>query len=101
ESSALGAAQALKGRQSKIKLVGFDSSPTLVEDLKSGIIDSLVIQDPFKMGYESVKVAAKKIAGERIENQEQNLPARLVTAENVNTQDIQAQLNPDLKKYLD
>ncbi len=36
ESSTVGAAQALKGRKGKVLLVGFDSSPTLLEDLKSG-----------------------------------------------------------------
>src|SRR5260370_391275 len=55
ESSTIGAAQALRGRHgSKIKLVGFDSSPTLLDDLRSGLIDSLVAQDPFKLGYEAV-----------------------------------------------
>ena len=49
ESSAVGAAQALHDRKGKVKLVGFDSSPRLLEDLKSGIIDSLVVQDPFRM----------------------------------------------------
>ncbi|MEO8026189.1 MAG: substrate-binding domain-containing protein [Bryobacteraceae bacterium] len=100
ESSAVGAAQALKGREGKVKLVGFDSSPTLIDGLKAGQVDSLVIQDPFKMGYESVKTAAKKIASQPVEKV-QNLAARLVTLENVNAPDVQAQLNPDLKKYLD
>ncbi len=38
ESSAVGAAQAIKGRGSKVKLVGFDWSPGLLDDLKSGLI---------------------------------------------------------------
>ncbi|MDQ6759379.1 MAG: substrate-binding domain-containing protein, partial [Acidobacteriota bacterium] len=59
ESSTMGAAQALRNRQGKIKLVGFDWSPTLLDDLNSGLIDSLVVQDPFKMGYESVMAAVK------------------------------------------
>src|SRR5438309_856678 len=38
ESSAVGAAQALKGRKgTRVKLVGFDSSPTLLEDLGAGV----------------------------------------------------------------
>ncbi|MCS7314218.1 MAG: substrate-binding domain-containing protein [Bryobacterales bacterium] len=100
ETGSVGAAQALKARQSKTKLVGFDWSPSLLEDLKSGVIDSLVVQDPFRMGYEAVKAAVLKLNGgtpERI----RNLPARLVTRENLNDPDVQRQLNPDLKKYLD
>lgn len=100
ESSTVGAVQALKGRQSNVKLVGFDWSPTLLEDLKSGVIDSLVVQDPFKMGYESVMAAVRKLNGET-PPKINNLPPRLITRENLNQPDVQAQLNPDLKKYLE
>ncbi len=100
ESSAVGASQALKGRQGKVKLVGFDSSPSLIDGLKSGLVDSLVIQDPFKMGYESVKTASKKIASQPVEKN-RSLEAVLVTPENLNTPEIQTKISPDLKKYLD
>lgn len=101
ESSAVGAAQALKGRPgTKVKMVGFDWSPTLLEDVKAGVIDSLVVQDPFRMGYDSVKAALEKLNG-GTPGKIQDLPPRLVTRENLNDPDIQQQLNPDLKKYLD
>jgi ribose transport system substrate-binding protein len=100
ESSAVGAARALKARGSKIRLVGFDSGPTLEEDLKGGVIDSLVVQDPFRMGYDSVSVAVRKLKGETPEKI-QNLDARLVTHADLDKPEIQALLNPDLKKYLD
>ncbi len=99
ESSTVGAVQALKGRQSKVKLVGFDWSPTLLEDLKAGLIDSLVVQNPFQMGFEAVVAAVKKLRGEsvvKINNQ----PPRLIRREDLDKPDVQAQLNPDLKKYL-
>ncbi|HYI93299.1 MAG TPA: substrate-binding domain-containing protein, partial [Bryobacteraceae bacterium] len=100
ESSAVGAARAIKGRGSKIKLVGFDSGPTLEEDLKGGVIDSLVVQDPFFMGYQSVTVAVKKLKGEAPQKI-QNLEPRLVTKADLEKPDVQALLNPDLKKYLE
>ncbi|MCL4853059.1 MAG: substrate-binding domain-containing protein [Bryobacteraceae bacterium] len=101
ESIAVGAAQALKGRPgTKVKMVGFDWSPTLLEDVKAGVIDSLVVQDPFRMGYDSVKAALEKLNG-GTPGKIQDLPPRLVTRENLNDPDIQQQLNPDLKKYLD
>ena len=99
ESSAVGATQALKGRQSKVKLVGFDWSPTLLEELRSGVIDSLVVQHPFKMGYESVVAAVRKLRGGSPPKLNP-LPPRLITLENLNEPDVQVQLNPDLKKYL-
>jgi len=100
ETGSVGAAQALKQRQSKVRLVGFDWSPTLLEDLKSGAIDSLVVQDPFQMGYEAVLAAVRKLRGETLPRL-RNLPARLITRENLFDADVQRQLNPDLKRYLE
>jgi len=100
ETGSVGAAQALKARQSRTRLVGFDWSPTLLEDLKAGVIDSLVVQDPFRMGYEAVKIALQALAGGK-PVKIQNLPARLITRENLDDPEVQRQLNPDLKKYLE
>jgi ribose transport system substrate-binding protein len=100
ESSAVGSAQALRDRKGKVKLVGFDSSPTLLEDLKSGIIDSLVVQDPFRMGQSAVQLAVDKISGKTVTKMN-NLAPKLITLENLNTPEVQSQLNPDLKKYLE
>lgn len=99
ESSTVGAAQALKARSSKIRLVGFDAGPTLEADLRSGVIDSLVVQHPFKMGYEAVLSAVKSFRGEKV-SKIQNLAPRLVTRDNIDQPEVQEQLNPDLKKYL-
>ncbi|MCU1273483.1 MAG: hypothetical protein JWO48_914 [Bryobacterales bacterium] len=99
ESSAVGAAQAIKGRNAKVKLVGFDWSPGLLDDLKSGLIDSLVVQDPFRMGHDSVMAAVQKLKG-GTPQKIQNLPPRVVTRENLNDPDVHKQLHPDLDKYL-
>ncbi len=99
ESGTEGAAQALKARSSKIKLVGFDSSPLLIDELKAGIIDSLVVQDPFRMGETAVNEAVKAVKHEKTPK-EIALPPRLVSLANLNNPDVQAQLYPDLKKYL-
>lgn len=100
ESSAAGASQALRSRPNlKVKMVGFDSSAPLVEDLRKGIIDSLVVQQPMKMGYESVMAAVNHLAGKPV-TKLNNLDPKLVTKENMDTPDMQALLNPDLKKYL-
>jgi ribose transport system substrate-binding protein len=99
ESSAMGASQALKGRKGHVQLVGFDSSPTLLEGLQSGLIDSLVVQDPFRMGHDSVQAAVKKLQGGTPEKI-QNLPPLVVTKENLNDPAVQKQLKPDLDKYL-
>jgi ribose transport system substrate-binding protein len=100
ESSTVGAARALRSRKStSVKLVGFDSSPSLLEDLQSGLIDALVVQDPFRMGYEAVQTAVRKFRGEAVQKVN-DLPATLVTKDNVNDPAVKRLLNPDLKKYL-
>ena len=99
ESSSMGAARALRTRQGKIKLVGFDWSPTLLDDLNSGLIDSLIVQDPFKMGYESIIAAVNKLKGQPVQKIN-DLAPRLLEKANLNDPDVQAQLHPDLKKYL-
>lgn len=96
EASSEGVAQALKSRASKVKLVGFDCSPALLEGLKSGMIDSLLVQHPYKIGYEAVLSAVKKLHGEQVAKIN-DLAARLVTRDNLDDPEVQAQINPDLK----
>src|SRR5262245_40510765 len=57
ESSTVGAMRAVRQRNliGKITLVGFDATADLVQNVREGAIDSLVLQNPFKMGYEGVK----------------------------------------------
>ncbi|MFO0815233.1 MAG: substrate-binding domain-containing protein [Gemmatales bacterium] len=64
ESSTAGALAALEAlnKIDKIKLVGFDMSNTLIEGMKAGKIHGLVLQDPFDMGYQSVKRIHDKLA---------------------------------------
>jgi ribose transport system substrate-binding protein len=101
EPGSVGAAQALKSRQlaSKIKLVGFDSSPTLVDDLKAGVIDALIVQDPFKIGYTAVQAVVEKLRGGS-PAKKIDLPARLITTADLDKPEVQQLLNPDLDKYL-
>ncbi|MDQ2828508.1 MAG: substrate-binding domain-containing protein [Chloroflexota bacterium] len=47
----------------KISLVGFDSNPTLVNDLKAGTVDGLLLQDPYMMGYGGVLYGILAAAG--------------------------------------
>lgn len=101
ESSTIGAAQALKERSltGKVKLVGFDNSPSLLDDLKAGVVDSLVIQDPFQIGYQGLKSLLDKRAG-KTPPKRIDLPPTLVTRENLNDPKIQKLLHPDIERYL-
>lgn len=66
-STAVGALQALQSqKRSEVKMVGFDAEKALLEGLKAGQIDALVVQNPFKMGYEGVRALARKLQGETV-----------------------------------
>lgn len=99
ESGSSGAAQALRARHSKLKLVGFDSSPMLLSLMQEGWIHSLVIQDPFRMGETAFTQAVKALRGEKTERKI-FLPPHLLDLGNLHDGAIQEQLHPDLKKYL-
>ena len=90
ESSTVGAVQAIKqkGLTGKVVLVGFDSSPNLIDDLNAGAIDSLVLQNPFKMGYEGVKSLVNKLNGQE-PPRKLDTGVKLLTKENINTEEMQ------------
>ncbi|MEZ5351575.1 MAG: substrate-binding domain-containing protein [Bryobacteraceae bacterium] len=101
EPSTTGTILALKSRglSGKVKLVGFDSNDAMLEALRDGTLTAMVIQDPFKIGFEAVKTIADKLAG-KTPAKRQDLQGVLVTASNVDDPRIAALLEPDLKKYL-
>ena len=68
-TTAGGALTALRDFQKsdkKIKMVGFDAWPLLVDGLEKGDLDSLIIQNPYKMGYEGVKAIVRRVRGEQV-----------------------------------
>lgn len=100
ESSSAGAVQALKGRNAKsVKLVAFDASDQLIADLKAGWIDSIVVQNPFRMGYEATKAIAQHL-------KKQPPPtlidsgAKLILPADLEQPDVKELLAPDISKYL-
>jgi ribose transport system substrate-binding protein len=51
------------GVSSKVKIVGYDADPTQVADLKSGVVDALIAQQPYQEGVDGVQQAVNAIAG--------------------------------------
>jgi ribose transport system substrate-binding protein len=93
-STSVGSAQALQsqGRTEDIKMVGFDAEETLIDKLKSGVIDSLVVQDPHKMGYIGVKTLVDKIKGIEVPKSI-DTGVELITVERLEEPEIKALLN--------
>jgi len=90
ESSTVGAVNAIRQRNlaGKVTLVGFDATADLVRNVREGAIDSLVLQNPFKMGYEGVKTVVDKINGKQPERRI-DTGVELLTKDNVDTPKIQ------------
>jgi ribose transport system substrate-binding protein len=101
EPSSVGTALALKSRglAGKVKFVAFDATEGMVEDLKSGTIDALVAQDPFRIGYEAVQTLVDKLHG-KTPPKRIDLSARVITKADLEKPEIKELLNPDVKKYL-
>src|SRR5690606_25086303 len=84
EPSVLGAAQALRARgaNGQVVLVGFDASPQQLEGLRDGSIHALIVQDPYRMGYEGVKQAYAALSGEAVPERIDS-GSRVVTRDNL------------------
>jgi ribose transport system substrate-binding protein len=93
ESTSVGTLRALQSqrRAGKMKMIGFDAGGLLIEGVKAGIVDSLVVQNPYKMGYEGVRVLIAALDGEKVERRV-DTGVTLVTKENLETPEIQALL---------
>ncbi len=68
EPSTVGSARALEfsGRESEIVLVGFDNSSPIIQYLEQKIIQAIIVQKPFNMGYLGVTFAADAVNGKKI-----------------------------------
>jgi ribose transport system substrate-binding protein len=95
EAGAIGASQALLARNmtDKVSLVGFDASPNEIEALESGVIDALVVQDPFLMGYLGVITANMALNKEKVEPKF-DTGVYIVTRRNINDAEIKRILYP-------
>ncbi len=95
ESSTFGMLRTLQDGKwaGKVKFVGFDSSTKLVEGLKKGEINGLVLQNPHKMGYLGVKTMLEHLNG-AIPEKRIDTGAVLVTPANMADKDIAKLLAP-------
>lgn len=94
EAGTIGVVQGLKSKNKagQVKVVGFDAAKNEILALKEGVVDALIVQDPFKMGYMGVKMATLALQGKPVEKKV-DTGVYVVTRENLNT--------PEIRKLLD
>jgi ribose transport system substrate-binding protein len=101
ETGTIGMLLALQdiGKAGKIRFVGFDASPILVDALRNGQLDGIAVQNPMRMGYLGVKTMVAHLRGQPIEKRI-DTGVTMVTPENLAQPTIQALVNPPTAKYL-
>jgi ribose transport system substrate-binding protein len=95
ESTTFGMLRALQNANlaGTIRFVGFDSSDKLLQALRDGQLDAIVVQDPYNMGYLGVKTLVRAIRGEQVEKRI-DTGATLVTRDNMDQPELQRRLHP-------
>jgi ribose transport system substrate-binding protein len=95
---AQGAGQAIaeNKKADAIKLIGFDSDDKLIGFLKDGTLYALVVQDPYRMGYDGIKTALGVSKGEKVAK-DVDTGANLITKANMTGEKQNALLNPKVK----
>jgi ribose transport system substrate-binding protein len=95
-TQAVGQAVAENKSGDKINVVGVGSDEKLVKLLQGDTIAGLVVEDPFRMGYDGVKTALAASKGEQVAANV-DTGATLVTKANMSSARSQELLNPRVK----
>jgi len=95
---AQGAGQAIGENrlQNKIALIGFDNDDKLVKFLGDGVIFALIVQDPYRMGYDGIKTALGASKGEKVP-EFVDTGVNTITKADMNNPRSQELLNPKVK----
>jgi len=91
-----GAVNALQSEASTgaIKLVGFEQSVELANQIRSGVVDSLIGEDTYEMGYRAMKLLAAN-RDSTLPSQEIKLQPVLLTRENIDSPQVRQLVNMD------
>lgn len=95
ETNTLGAATAVQqaGKAGQIKIIGWDAAPDEVKSLQGGVISALVVQHPFRMGYDGVNAAVTMLR-EGVTPPSGDTGVSFLSAENLTSAESQDLLEP-------
>lgn len=74
------------GKENQIKIIAFDEEDDTLQGIKDGYVQGTVVQNPYRYGFESVRVLAHLAKGDESvipASKFINIPARTITVENV------------------
>lgn len=101
EPTTFGMLRALQdsGRAGTIRVVGFDATEKLLEGLRAGHLDGLVLQNPFKMGQLGVQAMADHLAG-KPQPKMVDTGTVVATRENLESPEIRALIHLEFDRWL-
>jgi ribose transport system substrate-binding protein len=101
ETSTIGMLLALQDmkKAGKIKFIGFDASPILVDAIRAGQLNGFVVQNPMRMGYLGVKTMVDHLRGQPVERRV-DTGVTIVTPVNLDSAAIKDLVNPPVSRYL-
>jgi ribose transport system substrate-binding protein len=83
----------------KVKMVGFDANAQSLQDLRQNDLQGIVVQNPFRMGYDGTLIVMKHLQGQPVEKRV-DTGVTLVTLENLEQPAIKELIHPPLDQYL-
>lgn len=81
------------GLTGKVKVIAFDSTPEVLEQLQEGIVQATIIQNPYSMGYLGVKYMVEALNGDVIPERI-DTGSKVIVLDNMFWKDNQKQLFP-------
>lgn len=99
EGATLGVANAIQSQNmnGKVNVIGFDSTEAIINFLKAGVIQGIMVQDAWQIGYQGIKALDSALSGKTI-SQKIDIPVKFVNAKNLHDSDIEKLLYPQGSK---
>lgn len=102
ESATAGMLNAMRSLQlnKKVRLMGFDSSEPLLQAVREGDVDGLIVQDPYRMGYLGVWTLIHHLEGHDVRGDGKDLGTGeyLLTKGNLDDAETRERFDPELQK---
>ena len=101
ETATIGMLIALQdmNKAGKLKFIGFDVSPILLDAMRAGQLHGIAVQNPMRMGYLGVKAMVDHLRGQPVERRV-DTGVTLVTPSNLDSAGVKDLVNPPVDRYL-
>lgn len=86
-----------RGQTGQVKLIGFEQSVEMGNEVRAGVMDSLIAEDTYQMGYRALTLLAGHRDGP-LPAQEIKLEPTLLTRENIDSPPAQRLINQDWRR---